>query len=120
MATFDPCSLTVNDGVNELKHLFIHLCVHPAWIATRPTIAVNKHLQISYNGSSWHGSAVYRFTENGGEWEMTFNYKADVNKMKTVLFTEIKHTTAFLHLNLENKDYNALLIPCMDHTNIVD
>ena len=120
MATVDDESLTVYEGVNEIKHKFIHLCVHPAWIANRPTIAVNKLLQISYDGSSWHGSAIYRCTEDGGQWEMTFHYKADVNKMKTVLFTELKHTTSFMHLNEADKGYNALLIPCIDHTNIDD
>jgi hypothetical protein len=120
MATVDAESPTVYDGVNEIKHMFIHLSLHPAWITNRPTIAVNKLLQISYDGSSWHGSAIYRVTEDGAEWEMTFNYKADVDKMKTVLFTELQHTTTFLHLNKENKGYNALLIPYFDHTNIGD
>ena len=120
MATVDAESPTVYDGVNEIKHMFIHLSLHPAWIANRPTIAVNKLLQISYDGSSWHGSAIYRCTEDGGQWEMTFNHKADVDKMKTVLFTELQHTTSFLHLNKENKGYNALLTPHFDHSNIDD
>jgi len=119
MATVDAESPSVYDGVQSVKHIFIHLSTHPAWITSRPTIAVNKLLQISYNGSPWHGSAIYRVTAEGAEWEMTFNYKADVDKMKTVLFTELKHTTTFLHLN-ENKGYNALLIPYFDHTNIGD
>ena len=120
MATVDAESPSVYDGVQSVKHIFIHLSTHPAWITGRPTIAVNKLLQISYNGSPWHGSAIYRVTAEGAEWEMTFNYKADVDKMKTVLFTELQHTTTFLHLNKENKGYNALLIPYFDHTNIGD
>ena len=120
MATVDAESPSVYDGVQSVKHIFIHLSTHPAWITKRPTIAVNKLLQISYDGSSWHGSAIYRVTEDGAEWEMTFNYKADVNKMKTVLFKEMQHTTSFLHLNTENKGYNALLIPFDDEVNIGD
>ena len=120
MAAVDAESPTAYNGVNDIKHMFIHLSLHPAWITNRPTIAVNKLLQISYDGSSWHGSAIYRVTGDGGQWEMTFNYKADVDKMKTVLFNELQHTTSFLHLNKENKGYNALLIPYFDHTNIGD
>ena len=119
MATVDAAMPMVVAGVNVIKHQFLMLNLHPNWIALRPVLAVNKLLQISYNGSPWHGSAIYRVTAEGAEWEMTFNYKADVDKMKTVLFTELKHTTTFLHLN-ENKGYNALLIPYFDHTNIGD
>ena len=120
MATVDAAMPMVVAGVNVIKHQFLMLNLHPSWIASRPVLAVNKLLQISYNGSPWHGSAIYRVTAEGAEWEMTFNYKADVDKMKTVLFTELQHTTTFLHLNKENKGYNALLIPYFDHTNIGD
>ena len=115
MATVDAEMPTVVDGVNEIKHQFLHLSVHPPWIDFRPIIAVNKLLQISYDGSSWHGSAIYRLTDDGEVWEMTFNWAADMNKMKTVLFEQVKNTDTFLHLNKENKDYNALLIPYFDH-----
>ena len=115
MATVDGESQIVYDGVDELKHPFVHLSLHPNWITLRPTIAVNRFLQISYDSSSLHGSAVYTCIEEGGQWEMTFNYKADVDKMKTVLFSELQHTTSFLHLNTENKGYNALLTPYFDH-----
>ena len=104
MATVDAEMPTVVDGVNEIKHQFLMLSVHPSWIANRPVIAVNKLLQISYDGSSWHGSAIYRLTEDGGQWEMTFNWQADVNRMKTVLFTEVKHSTSFLHLDKERSE----------------
>ena len=120
MATVAAENASYLAAVNDIKHKFLHLSTHPAWITIRPTIAVNKLLQISYDGSDWHGSAIYRVTADGAEWEMTFNYKADVDKMKTVLFTELQHTTTFLHLNKENKGYNALLIPYFDHTNIGD
>ena len=87
------------------------MCVDPKWIAKRSTICVNKHLQISYDGGDWHGSALYIYTENGGEWNMTFNWKADVERMKTVRFTSLPNTNTFLHLNEEDKRFNALLIP---------
>ena len=121
MATLDPKDRTVYDEVFEVvKHRYIYLSLHVCWINIRPMISVNKFLQISVDGSPWHGSALYRVTAEGAEWEMTFNYKADVDKMKTVLFTELQHTTTFLHLNKENKGYNALLIPYFDHTHIGD
>ena len=115
MATGDAEMPTVLDGVNEIKHQFLHLSVHPAWIALRPVIAVNKLLQISYDGGDWHGSAIYRQTEAGGVWEMTFNWQADVSKMKIVLFESITNTDNFVHMHKENKGYNALLIPYFDH-----
>ena len=115
MSVVDDESQTDIPGVDEIKHQFVHLSLHPNWITLRPTIAVNKFLQISYDGSRWHGSACYTCTDEGGQWEMTFNYKADVNKLKTVVFSELQHTTSFLHLNKENKGYNALLIPYFDH-----
>ena len=120
MAIADSEMPTVCDGVKEIKYQFLHLSVHPPWFSFRPLLLVNTLCQISYDGSDWHGSAIYRVTADGAEWEMTFNYKADVDKMKTVLFTELQHTTTFLHLNKENKGYNALLIPYFDHTNIGD
>ena len=121
MATLDPIDRTEHDEVFEVvKHRYIYLSLHVCWINIRPMISVNKFLQISFDGSPWHGSALYTVTEDGGQWAMTFNYKGDVNKMKTVLFKEMQHTTSFLHLNTENKGYNALLIPYDDQVNIGD
>ena len=103
-------------AVNDIKHKFLHLSTHPAWITIRPTIAVNKLLQISYDGSDWHGSAIYRYTENGGVWAMTYNWQADANEMKTVLFEQVKGTNVFLHLLKGFQEFqNALLIPYYDH-----
>ena len=115
MATVDAAMPMDVAGANVIKHQFLMLNLHPSWIASRPVLAVNKLLQISYNGSDWHGSAIYRLTDDGEEWALTFNWAGDMNKMKTVLFEKLKHTDTFLHLNTENKGYNALLISYIDH-----
>ena len=115
MAIVDGESQIVYEGVDEIKHQFVHLSLHPNWITLRPTIAVNTFLQISYEGSSWHGSAVYTCDEEGGQWEMTFNFKADEAKFKTILFKELEHTTSFLHIDKKKKGYNAMFIPYFDH-----
>jgi hypothetical protein len=118
MATLDPKDRTEHDEVFEVvKHKYIYFSLHIAWINMRPTISVNKFLQISFDGSPWHGSAIYTVTEGVGQWAMTFNYKGDMTKMKTVLFKEMPHTTSFLHLNDTNNDYNAMLIPYDDEVN---
>ena len=96
---------------NVIKHQYVMLNLHPNWITQRPVLAVNKFLQCSYNGSDWHGSAIYRATEDGEQWEFTFNWSGDMNKMKILLFEKLKDTDTFLHLNTENKGYNAILIP---------
>ena len=99
--------------VNEVKHRYLYLSLHPSWITLRPTIRVNKLLQCSFDGGPWHGTAHYTVTEEGGRWELKFHYKAEVDKMKTLVFEELHGTTSFLHLNKENKGYNAMLIPSL-------
>ena len=115
MLAVDVGSRTDIPEVDKVKHQFVHLSLHPDWITFRPTIAVNTFLQISYEGSSWHGSAVYTCDEEGGQWEMTFNFKPDETKLKTIVFKELDHTTSSLHIDKKNKGYNALLIPYFDH-----
>ena len=115
MLAADMGSQTDIPGVDHVKHQFVHLSLHPDWLVYRPTIAVNALLQISYEGSSWHGSAVYTCDEEGGQWEMTFNFSADVTKMKVIVFKELKHTTSFLASDKKNKGYNGMLIPYFDH-----
>ena len=120
MAIADSEMPTVCDGVKEIKYQILHLSVHPPWLSFRPLLLVNTLCQISYDGSDWHGSAIYRYTENGGVWAMTYNWQADVNEMKTVLFEDVKHTNCFLHLLKGFQEYNnALLIPYFDHANNV-
>ena len=101
------------NGVNEVKHRYLYLSLHPSWINQRPTIRVNKLLQCSFDGGPWHGSAHYTVTEEGGRWELNFHYNAELDKMKTLVFEELHGTTSFLHLNKENKGYNAMLIPSL-------
>ena len=116
MAIADSEMPTVCDGVKEIKYQFLHLSVHPPWLSFRPLLLVNTLCQISYDGSDWHGSAIYRYTDNGGVWAMTYNWQADVNEMKTVLFEQVKGTNVFLHLLKGFQEFhNALLIPYYDH-----
>ena len=98
-----------------MKREFVYLSLHPKWIALRPTLDVNTPLQISYEGSSWHGSVVYTCGEQGGQWEMTFNFKADEAMLKTLVFKQLEGTTSFLHIDEENRGYNSMLIPSFDH-----
>ena len=84
MDTGDAGIMAVWDDKNEIKHQFLHLSCHPPCIDFRPVLLVNKLLEISYDCSDWHGSAVYRSTALGGVWVMTYHPQADVNEMKTV------------------------------------
>ena len=93
-----------------IKHSFVYVSTHPDWISTQAQIAVNDFLQVSHNDSAWHGSALYIVDGGGAQWELTFHFDGNVNKMKTLVFKQIKHTTTFLHIN-DNKSYNAMLIP---------
>ena len=102
-----------DSAVNEVKHRYLYLSLHPSWITLRPTLRVNKFLQCSFDGGVWHGSAIYTCTEEGGRWELKFHYNAEYDKMKTVVFDELHHTTSFLHLNKDDKGYNAMLIPSL-------
>ena len=51
MSVVDGESQTGNEGVNELKHQFFHLSLHPNWITLRSTVGVNKfnHLFEAYS-----------------------------------------------------------------------
>ena len=95
---------------NEVKHRYLFLNLHPRWIDHRPTVRVNKLLQCSFDGGPWHGTAQYMVNEKGGRWELHFHYNAELDKMKTMVFEELQHTTSFLHLN-KDKGYNTMLIP---------
>ena len=95
----------------EVKHSYQYISLHENWIEHRPTLRVNKNLQCSFDGSVWHGSAVYTKTEEGGRWEMKSHYRAEHDKMKTVVFDELPLTASFLHLNKQDEGCNALLTP---------
>ena len=110
MANVVAGNATERIGACEVKHCFVLLSLSPHWIWLRPEIAVNKFGQISYEGSDWHGSALYCATENGTQWEMTFHTRANVSKMKTYVFKEVRYTTSFLSMD-EDEGYNALLLP---------
>ena len=46
-------------GINMVKHRFVHMSLHPDWLAHPLQIDINQALMVSVNGGSWHGSAPY-------------------------------------------------------------
>jgi hypothetical protein len=106
------CSTSPEDilAAQVIKHSFVLISTHPDWISTQAQITVNDFLQISHNDSQWHGSALYSLDGGGAQWELTFHFNGNVDKMKKLVFKQIKNTTSFMHLN-DNRAYHAMLIP---------
>ena len=102
---------TLRTTACELSHKFVllHLLI-PHWIWFQPEIAVNRDGQISFEGSDWHGAALYFPSMHPQHWSMTFDWKADVNKMRTYVFQRVMHTSSFLCTE-EDSLFMALLLP---------
>ena len=89
---------------NKIKHHYVYLSLHPRWIDKHMMIDVNTLLEISVNGGPWHGKAIYICGHDGGQWSLTFNFKADVSKLKRFELKQIWHTSSFLQTS-------AVLLP---------
>ena len=94
----------------DVSHYFVLLSLSPHWIWLRPEIAVNRLGQISYEGSDWHGLALYFPTTHPQQWSMTFHTRADVTKMRTYVFQRVMHTRSFLCTEEETR-FMGLLLP---------
>ena len=110
MANVVGGNATERTGVCDVKHYFVLLSLSPHWIWLRPEIAVNKFGQISYEGSDWHGLAVYCFTPGNTSWRLTFNARAILERMQTFLFERIEDTHTFICL-CDERRFNVVLIP---------
>ena len=75
-------------------------------------IDVSMDLTVRCNGGPWHGFATYGHDDMGETvLELTFNFKADVSRMKKVRFQQVPHTYTYLHIAPTGKEeYNAMLI----------
>ena len=103
----EPVERTDDDLV---LHLFALINTAPAWSWMRDDIAVNGDGQISYAGSDWHGLAVFCFTPCANSWRLTFNPRAQPDRMQTLLFERIEDTHAFI-CSCDERRFNAVLIP---------
>ena len=103
----DPVERTDNDFV---VHLFVLVSTDPIWSWMRPDVAVNHDGQISFDGGDWHGLAAYDFTPGKTSWTMTFNARAQPDRMQTFVFERIEDTHAFICL-VDERRYNGILIP---------
>ena len=103
----DPVERTDNDFV---LHLFALVSTDPHWSWMRPDIAVNRDGQISFDGGDWHGLAAYDPTPGTTSWRMTFNARAQPDRMQTFVFERIEDTHAFICL-VDERRYNGILIP---------
>ena len=101
---------TLRTNACEVSHCFVLVSLSPHWIWLRPEIAVNRLGQISYEGSDWHGLALYFPTTHPEQWSMTFDSRADVTKMRTYLFQRVQHTCTFLCTEEETL-FKGLLLP---------
>ena len=96
----------------DVSHSFVLLNLRPQWIWFRPEIAVNRLGNIIYDGSDWHGLALYCPTTHPQQWSMTFHSGADVTKMQTYLFERVQDTSTFLCTENEHTaTFPGLLLP---------
>ena len=101
------------DGDREretTKHAFVHVSMHADWVKSPMQFRVNRHLEISVNGGPWHGSAIYDNTTGKGKWTMTFHFKAKLDRLKVITYTQILGTAIYMNLDEKNSGYNSMLI----------
>ena len=103
----EPVERTANDFV---LHLFALVTTDPLWFWMRAEIAVNQDGQISFEHSDWHGLAVYCYTPGNTSWRLTFNTRAQTDRMQTILFNRIDDTHSFISMDNE-RQFNGVLIP---------
>ena len=99
--------------MQEVKHRFIHMRLAAAWLDAYPLdIDVNKGLQISCDNGDWHGGARYYTDEEGrGIWTLTFHCKADVSRMKTTRYRQVRGTSTYLCVeSTTSNQYNCMLV----------
>ena len=108
-ATENPLEATDHP---QVKHNFVLLRLAAAWLDVPLHIDVNTSLQVSVNGSTWHGSAGYFIDGEGrGCWNLTFHYKADTSLMKTTLYRQIRGTSTYLCVeSTESNQFNCMLV----------
>ena len=73
--------------------------VPAAYTHEPPVIDVNFDLNISINGSDWHGYADYTVVNGEGQWELTYHWNGNVKKCRTVVYKQVPNTTSFLDSN---------------------
>ena len=101
---------TVRTSTCNATHRFLLLNLRPHWIWLRPELAVNRLGQISYEGSDWHGRAVYSPNTHPQQWSMTFHSHANTKKMRTFLFESVENTDTFLCIDSEIM-FLGLIVP---------
>ena len=101
---------TLRTNACEISHCFVLLHLSPHWIWFQPEIAVNRFGQISFEGSDWHGLALYFPSSHPQQWSMTFDSRANVNNMRTYVFQRVMHTRSFLCTEEETR-FMGLLLP---------
>ena len=93
----------------RVKHEFVHLSLDAKWLEKPMKVDVNTSLMVSVDEGKWHGKAVYTEDEEGGKWTLVYNWKADMDNLKTVVFKQVQRTNTYLAVN-KNPAYNCLLI----------
>ena len=95
-----------------VKHKFIHVRLKASWLGHYLHIDVNHTLQVSVNGGAWHGQADFYVDGEGCNcWNLTFNWQAHEDQMKTILYMQIEKTDTYLHIESQkNNEYNCMLI----------
>jgi len=92
-----------------VKHCF--LLFQQYTLTKHSVIDVNFDLNISIEGSAWHGYADYTVVNGEGQWELTYHWNGNVKKCRTVVYKQVPNTTSFLDSNQKHPAYNGLLIP---------
>jgi hypothetical protein len=97
-------------AASPLKHSFKHLTL---WAVKEPRhfreIQIFEDLTISFDGCSPHGCALYSWSNGVGKWDLTFHYKADITRLRTLRFEQVDGTSSYFYKS--NDDwYNAIII----------
>ena len=96
----------------QVKHSFVFMRLAADWLGSPLDIDVSTTLQVSVNGSNWHGNASYYIDGEGrGCWNLTFHYKADTSNMKTTLYRQVPDTCTYLCVqSTTSNQWNSMLV----------
>ena len=59
------------------------------------TLLMDHDLRISFDGSPYHGHAMYNFIDGVGRGAMTFHWNGNEEDMKTVLLDQYNDTSTY-------------------------
>ena len=100
----------IAEGV-RVKHRFVHYRLAADWLSHPLQLDVNRLLQISVDGGSWHGNADFVRDEWGREaWTMTFHYSANTSSMMTTTYRRVQNTGTYLCVQSQTTNQSNFML----------